>query len=505
MNPADTKVRVFDPGPLPWHPINVANSRHQTLAVGLDWLAHPWPRGCTMDLGHGARLDVLGYFPHALQQPFKPATALDPSSFPALSVELVSPTTGILAPAWLGFHAEQRTFRPGPGLIELLARQLKPEQCTEFQNPPTPAQAGKNGTLVLGLSGQTFRMDVERLVGKEPEPLGKTGWSLRVKQYMPNYRDSASTLPNDPGLALELSRAESKIGLAVVARQAGELFPITAERIDIAESQAENRRMLDSLWTWYHPPDFRYGDPSLKAVLQLAPGTDGTIYYRSFSSAKTGQLQFEKAGTTAQGSPRERIWAGMHWKFQVKRFLPHAVPGPHFTPVQRRVGQEDMETRPVIRCRLTKGAINHEFWLAKTDDDLTPIYLAGEEFLIGFNTSQVVLDFALRLLRAEQTTDNGSALPASQTSFVLITDPGQKPPGEGRMITLNEPLTHRGYRFYQMGYKSLGPDAQGKPISRSVLKVQHDPGLWLKYAGSCMVALGIACMFFMKAYFFKRQ
>src|SRR5207249_3680918 len=124
-----------------------------------------------MDLGRGARLEVVGYFPHALQQPFRPAAASDPSPFPALAVELVSPTTGVLPPAWLGFHAEQRTFRPGPGLIELLARPLRAEQLAEFRAPPTASSAAKNGTLVLGLAGQTFRWDVERLVGKEPEPL----------------------------------------------------------------------------------------------------------------------------------------------------------------------------------------------------------------------------------------------------------------------------------------------------------------------------------------------
>jgi len=32
-----------------------------------------------------------------------------------------------------------------------------------------------------------------------------------------------------------------------------------------------------------------------------------------------------------------------------------------------------------------------------------------------------------------------------------------------------------------------------------------DPGVLLKYAGSAGVALGIACMFYMRAYFFRRR
>ena len=67
---------------------------------------------------------------------------------------------------------------------------------------------------------------------------------------------------------------------------------------------------------------------------------------------------------------------------------------------------------------------------------------------------------------------------------------------------MNEPLVHRGYKFYQSTYEFLWDD-NGKPVSLSGFTVGHDPGLPFKYAGSMMLALGIACMFYMKAYFFK--
>jgi hypothetical protein len=40
---------------------------------------------------------------------------------------------------------------------------------------------------------------------------------------------------------------------------------------------------------------------------------------------------------------------------------------------------------------------------------------------------------------------------------------------------------------------------------RVQLLANSDPGMWFKYAGSAMLALGIACMFYMRAYFFKRR
>jgi hypothetical protein len=69
---------------------------------------------------------------------------------------------------------------------------------------------------------------------------------------------------------------------------------------------------------------------------------------------------------------------------------------------------------------------------------------------------------------------------------------------------MNQPLDWDGYKLYQSGYKSLGMDPDtNRPVNQSVFTVGRDPGLWLKYAGSTMLALGIACMFYMKAYFFK--
>ena len=491
----DVAVRPFEPGPLPWNPVENGTFQAPTFARGLNWLAHPWPRSWTLDLGRGAYLEVIDYQPHALEQPFAPAASNDELVFPALAVDLTSPTTGALAPTWIGFHGAQRSARLGPGLIEFLGRNVCAEQVREFHHPPSAENAGNCGTLVLGLAGEITRWDVADSLGKDAAPVGKSGWRVRITQYQPNYHEPASAVPADPGLAIELTGPAGKISLALVARQAGELFPMGKEPV--------SWQSLPGLWTWYHPPDLRYGDPSLKAVLQFVTDADGAVHYRSFAGGGAGALRLEKTGIAAAGVERMRIWDAMSWRFQLAQYLPRAVPGPHFVPVERHLGQEDLETTPAIRCRLTQGQHVKEFWLGRTDHELTSVLVGNEDFLIGFNPMQTPLDFALRLVRAEQTTDKGSGLPASQSSFVLLTDPDRKIQGENRIITLNEPLAHRGYKFYQSGYQPLGVDGSGRPVSRSVLSVRYDPGLWLKYAGSTMVALGIACMFYMKAYFFK--
>ncbi|HMP61444.1 MAG TPA: cytochrome c biogenesis protein ResB, partial [Gemmatales bacterium] len=110
--------------------------------------------------------------------------------------------------------------------------------------------------------------------------------------------------------------------------------------------------------------------------------------------------------------------------------------------------------------------------------------------------------FELRLQRFEMQVDRGTNKPATYTSFVQLLDRGQGIHGANHVITMNQPLNHRGYKVYQSDYKFLLYDEVGRPVYYSGFTVGRDPGLWLKYLGSAMLALGITCMFYMKAYFF---
>jgi hypothetical protein len=485
---AEAAAYSFEPGPFAWHP--AAAAQEPALASMLDRVAHPWPRSWGVDLGRGWRLEVLDYVPRAQAQPFAPAPA-GSDAFPALAVTLSAPATGVLPPQWLGFHGNQRSQRLGPGLVEIIGRWPRAEQVAEFRQPPAAGALGQEGTLVLGLGGDVWRWEVQRQRSLGPQALGSTGWNLRIAEYLPNYRQPGSSVATEPGLALELSGRSGSVRFAVAARQPGELFPMGRAVVPWRE--------LPELWCWYHGPDPAYGDPATKAVLQFLPAADGAIHYRSYASARTGRLDFENAGTTMPGAPRRRIWAGMHWKFQVAEYLPRAVPGPHFMPLAQLSTQDSADTTAAIRCRLSHGQSTTEFWLGRSDSEVTTVSLKGTDIEIGYNAAQAELDFALRLVRAVQNDDGG------QTSFVLLTDPGRKLADEPRTIALNQPLVQRGYRFYQGNGRFLGSDVHGKPVSRSMLAVQHDPGLWLKYAGSTMVALGIACMFYMRAYLFKAR
>src|SRR5262249_9343414 len=256
---------------------------------------------------------------------------------------------------------------------------------------------------------------------------------------------------------------------------------------------------------WYHPPDYRYGNIKTSGLLQFLGDENGTLHYRSFSSASREGFGFEKAGVINPVEPESYpIWQGMNFQLQVTEYLPRAVARPRSVPVNQRPGLEREDLPAAIRCRLTTANESREFWVGKSDSGLTPVAVGGEEFQVGYNVKFQPLDFELRLVRAEQPVDPGTQQAAGYTRFVQLTDKKRNIDGADYEITMTQPLDYRGYKFYQSGYLLLGSDPDTlKPISRSILTVGRDPGLWLKYAGSTMLALGITCMFYMKAYFFK--
>jgi hypothetical protein len=476
---AEALGAAFAPGPLPWPD----DSACDVLPRVLSRLAHPWPRSWSCDVGDGVRLDVLAYHPHTRAEPYGPATDAEVPSFAALQVQLASAQTGLLPPVWVACQGSRGASRVGPGLVEFLAHQLTPGQLQEFKSPPL--SAGPEGQLVVGLAGRTHRVDVA--AARAEQPLG-SGWELRIVEHVPNVARPGDRLAADPAVMVQLHRGEGRpIRLRVMARQGGELSPGSVP-------------LPDDFWMWYHPPDPRYGEDRLRGLLQFATTADGALWYRSLH----GDGRVESVGPVALSadgpSARQRIWSGMGAKFQVLQYLPRAQAGPHFVPLEQ--GPADVDSSPALRCRLANEKKSVEFWIGRSDAGYIPVVLGSETFQIGYHPAVRELGFELTLLRAEQATDP-EGKPSTQASVVLLSDRAQGIEGQPCTIMLNQPLSHNGCKIYQAGHMSLGPDDEGRPHSRVLLVVNRDRGVWLKYAGSAMVATGILCMFLMRAYIFK--
>jgi hypothetical protein len=485
----------FRPGSLPWRSDDYLQKKVPLLLDTLDWLADPLPRGRSFDLGRGAELEVLAFYPHARQEKYSPADKDDRDVFPAMRFSLTSPYAGEIPDRWVAFSSGDQTASIGPAAkVEMLGR-CPDKMLHEFLQPPSSAELGKRGQLVISMDGETRRFSVD---SDEGGPVGSRGWKARLVRYTANLNGDNQELPEMPAVEFELTSPKGETSRwHALARFPG-LMPPVDRKADLQETP-------DAL-IWYHFGDSRWGNSEVRGVLQFVIGPDDKLYYRSFNSHK-GEFRFEKSGEATPGSNND-IWKGMNWQFRVNELLPRAALRDRYTPENYRPGQEMVPgVVPALRCRLTVGKESKEFWVGQTQTDSpsTEVTVAGETIQFGYCMHSFDLGFQLKLLRAEQRIDKGTQQAATFTSYVQLTDKKNGISGEDRMITMNQPLKHNGYKIFQSNYELLETcdPVTKKPVSYSGFTVSYDPGLWLKYVGSSMLALGIVCMFYMKAYFFK--
>ena len=285
-----------------------------------------------------------------------------------------------------------------------------------------------------------------------------------------------------------------------MARDTGTLLDLPSER--------PTKQIKGNVLAWYHPPDYRYRQTNISKLLQFVQGDRDVLYYRTFSTQGWPRLFFDTSGEVRREQREYAIFGERGWEFIIAEHLPRAVPEKHYVPAGVQPDEEeDEELEAAVRCRLSVGgsSISREFWVGQKQGPHT-IEVGEKSYQIQYKPKVKDLGCQLKLERAEQPVDPGTQTAASYTSYVQLTDKELRYQGKTHVITMNQPLQHRGYTFYQLRYLFLGTyDSSGKPVSLSTIQVGYDLGLGFKYAGSIMLALGIACMFYMKGYFFKRQ
>jgi hypothetical protein len=202
---------------------------------------------------------------------------------------------------------------------------------------------------------------------------------------------------------------------------------------------------------------------------------------------------------------------------EVKNFYPHAEYTPHgrqpFVPHDLRPGAEPPDRlAPALRCRLTAAGRTKNFWVGMYRG-AARVLVGDELFLVRYRPDTRRAGFTLTLKRAYQVQDPGTDRPAwFQSDVSVTTQMDGREESWDHSIYMNHPLANGPYKVYQANYRALVDSQTLEPIldgprqvSLSGLTVAHDPGLCFKYAGALIVVCGIATMFYMKAYFFKRR
>jgi hypothetical protein len=196
----------------------------------------------------------------------------------------------------------------------------------------------------------------------------------------------------------------------------------------------------------------------------------------------------------------------------VDNFYPHVEYSANgegrFVPRESAPGEE-VALEPAVRCSLQGRGERQPFWLGLSRGAV-PLRLGDTLYLVRYRPAVVPVDFTLTLHRAWEQKDPGTSRPAWFQSDVSVSGLDNAAPAREHRIVMNHPLAVAGYRVYQANYRVLIDPRTHQPlrdgprlISLSGLAVARDPGLWLEYAGACLVALGIFTMFTMKVYFFQ--
>lgn len=206
-------------------------------------------------------------------------------------------------------------------------------------------------------------------------------------------------------------------------------------------------------------------------ILIPKPGSD-TLDYTIYNKDNT----VRKKGKVKQSETVETGWMGM--KFRLLRYLPHSR-----EIVTYKVSPT---ASPISTSALRFTFHGQEYWLGL--DSMLRIYLEDRMYLIRYGHRALKMAFPLTLKKFTMGTYQGTEHASSYESLVEV-------PGRGDVkISMNEPLQERGFTFYQ---SSFVRNERGEPTT-SVLSVNHDPGRWIKYAGSMMMVLGSAILFWFK-------
>lgn len=149
---------------------------------------------------------------------------------------------------------------------------------------------------------------------------------------------------------------------------------------------------------------------------------------------------------------------------------------------------------------LTTAAVFVEYrdtkqWLLL--NDVMKLFSDTVAFIVSYQNRRIDLGFPIKLNKFEVTRYQGTTKAMEYASRVHVgkIQPDTKEkifPGNEIVISMNEPLKHAGYTFYQSSFKE--DDNTGEPVL-SVLSVNRDPGRWTKYFGSLILSIGIVWLF----------
>ncbi len=423
-----------------------------------------WPDGKTLDLGYlgGVGLRVLKYYRHAeVEEHWLPDER--GVAGPALRFSLGGAQGGTPLEGWLSAELGPVFF--GPARFEL-QRAPADGMAEDFLRPPPP-ENDHDGVLSMHYQGRMMRIPVGPNVGKKTT-LAEDGVAVEIAEYLPNAKlvgtakwASGGSEPDNPLLELRVHLP----GKAKPMRQ-----------IAFARRPFLN---LDGAHGLNCPVKFWYHHPATKAETgaEFLYTSDGKLLCRVGAQGKYQPRGEVKAG--------DEIATSAHFRLVVEQLLPHAKREIVFSPVA--VAGDDEQPGAAALVEVDIEGTTRQVWMKQNDAEYGVQWLDTPQgaVLLAFGHEQVPLDFTLKLLDFERGLNPGGMGIASYASRVRLIDRAAGVNDEFT-ISMNQPLAHGKYVFYQSSYQE-----QPGGVEVSILSVGYDPGRAAKYVGSALTCLGI--------------
>jgi hypothetical protein len=239
----------------------------------------------------------------------------------------------------------------------------------------------------------------------------------------------------------------------------------------------------------FGPVVFSFHHAAQKDVAAVAPPSTGNGL--AYLLLPDGSLRYalaaangpSSAGAVEMGRPIQTPW--MQMTVTVDRLLRRAAM--RRVVVRAPLPAREEDRRPAVRVRLEGAPATASEWL--TWGDVRPLRGGDGAAHVGWVPAEAALPFRVTLLQFKSEKYPGSAMAATYESQVRVDDP-ETGVSEHR-VSMNNPLHHRGYIFFQSSY------AEGERMT-SIFSVVRSPGLPIVYAGTALLSLGVLWMFYVK-------
>jgi hypothetical protein len=442
-----------------------------------------WPLGKSLNIGavDGVQARILRYLdhPHAVE-----SWVLDESKSggPAVRFKVVGKDGVTVAESWLVDQQFGDAVLLGPLRLQL-ERAVTDEVVKDFLNPPVE-DLGEKGVLVMYFGDEAKRVPIDHSIGNKI-PLGQDGVAVEIAAYLANATPdklgnftSKDEQPKNPMVELRVHLP----GVDKPLRQ-----------IAFAKDYLLN---LDGVYAQVCPVKFRFHHPTVqpKSGLELLQTSDGTLYGRMFWGGK-----YQSQGEV---KPGDRINTAGNFQLQIVQHLRHSAQKVEFeTDASVSDRKAKLKSEPAALVEISAGGAVQQIWLRRNDPNYgrRNLVTPNGSMALSYENARIPLGFSLKLIDFRREKNPGNAGNAGFSSCVRAVDPMVNM-DEERTISMNEPLTHGKFTFYQSGFDDA---VMGRETS--TFSVAYDPGRVLKYSGSLMICLGIAVMFYMRAYFFRQN